>query len=391
MSISTMCVWLTLVGQVGPMGDEPAGSPLQFNPSHASSSSDPQLPQGAGLHAPQMQNEPMPVQQPPASSSEYRSVFGNVVEATADSPPALNHSRPFTNEAAPAMLSLGGTAQTLLREALTAPGELALQGQPVDLKTLLRWQTGGGGQLENIQTYWRLTHAIAAYHWAIDEQRFLSIVPAADTGDDAVWLGAARASAKAERAESRLAAVRAQQALAELAPQAHRGELLLPADMPFVGVYRTHFKELNERGAAADDLRPIEQSLPVIREVIETQAEAVTAASAALPSVLQAHQQGRATIVHVLDAHQRLRRHRLAFLAAVEQYNSHIASYALSLSLPAVTGERIAGMLIETEPAGRSVLAGKKTDSDIQRVSNEEPVHDDPSGLQFRTPRLDTP
>jgi hypothetical protein len=161
--------------------------------------------------------------------------------------------------------------------------------------------------------------------------------------------------------------------------------------MPVVGTYRTHFQELNQRGAARDELGQIDQSLPVIREVIDAQAEAVAAAAAVLPSALQAYQQGQTSLAAVLDAHERLRRHRRAFLTAVERYNTEIADYALSVSLPAVSGERIAGMLIEERPSGRSVLAGKRTGSDIQRVSNEEAVPKEPEGLQFRTPKLGTP
>jgi len=396
MSITAMWFWLTIVGQGGPLEDQPPSSQLQFNPSYASPS-DPQSSQGLGLHASETRHEPTPGQRQPLPSSEYRSVFGNAGEATADSPPSLNDSRPLPRETPPAMLSLGSPVQALLRAALTGTGEPAIQGHPIALKTVLGQQAGGDRQLADVRAYWRLAHAIAAYHWSVDEQRLLAAVPATETGDDLVWLGAARASAKAEQAESRLAALRAQQVLANVVPPARRGELPLPADMPFVGAYRTHFKELNERGAAADDLRPIDQSLPVLREVIEAQAEAVMAATAALPPVLQAYQQGQASIVHVLDAHDRLRRHRRAFLAAVEQYNGQIAGYALSLPLPAVTGERIAGMLIETQPTGKSVLAGKKTGGDIHRVSNEEPVpseeteSNDPSGMQFRAPKLGSP
>ena len=51
--------------------------------------------------------------------------------------------------------------------------------------------------------------------------------------------------------------------------------------MPVVGTYRTHFQELNQRGAARDELGRIDQSLPVIRDVIDAQAEAVAAAAAA--------------------------------------------------------------------------------------------------------------
>jgi hypothetical protein len=256
------------------------------------------------------------------------------------------------------------------------------------LKTLLGQQTGAR-QLDTVRAYWRLTRAVADYNYAVDEHRFLAAVPVGSA--DQLSFAAAQASAKAEQAESRLAAVRAQQALAEIVPLAGDGKLPLPADMPVVGTYRTHFQELNQRGAARDELGLIDQSLPVIRDVIDAQAEAVAAATAVLPPALQAYQQGQTSLAAVLDAHERLRRHRRAFLTAVERYNAEIAGYALSVSLPAVTGERIAGMLIEEKPSGRSVLAGKKTSSDIQRVTNEEPVPHEPNGLQFRTPRLGTP
>jgi hypothetical protein len=287
------------------------------------------------------------------------------------------------------VLSTPSPAELLLRQALTAQEEASLPGRPVALKTLLGPQPAGTRQLDTVRAYWRLTRAVADYHYAVDEHRFLAAVPVGR--EDQLSFAAAQASAKAEQAESRLAAVRAQQALAEISPHANGGKLPLPADMPVVGAYRTHFEELNQRGAARDELGRIDQSLPVIRDVIDAQAEAVAAAAAALPPALQAYQQGQTPLAHVLDAHERLRRHRRAFLTAVERYNAEIADYALSVSLPAVTGEQIAGMLIEERPSGRSVLAGKKTGGDIQRVTNEEPVPNEPDGLQFRTPRLNSP
>ena len=356
---ATICLWGVLCGQVELPNHEPASSQLQLGPL-----------------------------QPP---SEHPSVLGGVVETPADARPALPDSPPMARERAPAKLSSDTPAQALLREALRARGEAAVQGHPVDLKTLLVPQSTGAGSLTRVQAYWRLATAIAAYHWSADEQRFLATVPVAADGDAVFWLGAARASAKAERAEARLAAVRAQRALAAAAPLAGTGELPLPADTPFVGAYRTHFKELHERGAAAEDLRQIDHSLPVMREVVDAQAEAVAAAAAMLPTVLEAYQQGQASLAQVLNAHERVRHHRRAFLTAVEQYNGQIATYALSLALPALPGEQIAGMLIDTDPTGQSVLAGRRTGGDIQRVSGEEPVQDESGGPQFRTPRLNSP
>ena len=84
------------------------------------------------------------------------------------------------------------------------------------MKTLLGQQTAGTRRLDTVRAYWRLTHAVADYHYAVDEHRFLAAVPVGR--EDQLSFAAAQASAKAEQAESRLAAVRAQQALAEISP-----------------------------------------------------------------------------------------------------------------------------------------------------------------------------
>jgi hypothetical protein len=388
MSISAICLCAAVLSQAGSVGDEAAGSQLQFNPLQSSAKSDLQSPQGVGLAAPQPASDLAPAALQPDSAAP-RSVYGDPVEAAADSPPSLKEPQSTLAGSAPAVLSTPSPAESLLRQALTAQEEASIQGRPVALKSLLGQQTAGSRQVDTVRAYWRLTHAVADYNYAVEEHRFLAAVPV--VREDQLSLQAAQASAKAEQAESRLAAVRAQQALAEIAPAASGGKLPLPADMPVVGTYRTHFKELNQRGAARDELGLIDQSLPVIRDVIDAQAEAVAAAAAVLPPALQAYQQGQTPLAAVLDAHERLRRHRRAFLTAVERYNAEIAGYALSVSLPAVTGERMAGMLIEERPTGRSVLAGKKTGSDIQRVSNEENLPKEPDGLQFRTPKLDKP
>ncbi len=389
MSISAICLCVVVLGQTGPSGDETATSQLQFNPLSSSVQSDLQSPQGVRLDAPQTASglAPAALQQPEPAA--HRSVYGDPVEAAADSPPSLKEPQPALAESAPAVLATPSQAELLMRQALSAQEESSIPGRPIALKTLLGQQTAESRRLDTVRAYWQLTRAVADYNYAVDEHRFLAALPAGR--EDQLSLEAAQASAKAEQAESRLAAVRAQQALAEAAPLASGGKLPVPADMPVVGTYRTHFQELNQRGAARDDLGQIDQTLPVIRDVIDAQAEAVAAAAAALAPVLQAYQQGQAPLAQVLDSHERLRRHRRAFLTAVERYNAEIAGYALSVSLPAVTGERIAGMLIEERLGGKSVLAGKKTGSDIQRVSNEESVPNEPDGLQFRTPRLDTP
>jgi hypothetical protein len=260
----------------------------------------------------------------------------------------------------------------------------------VALKSLLGQTATGTRRLEAVAAYWRLAHAIAAYHYAVDEQRRLMSLSADSGRDDQPMLAAAQATARAERAEAQLAAMGAQQALTEVVSPAPGVQWPLPADPPFVGAYRTYFKELNERGAAANELRHIDETLPVIHELIEAQAEAVVAAGAARSQIQRAYEQGQASLGQLLDAHERLRRHRRAFLTAVERYNSQIARYALSVTLPAATGERVVGMLIGAGRGHKSVLASKKDGGQIQRVSGEEPMNEQ-GGPVFRTPRLDSP
>jgi hypothetical protein len=259
------------------------------------------------------------------------------------------------------------------------------------LKTLLGQTTLGTRRAEPVAAYWRLTHTLAAYHYALEEERFLGALDAAGSREDQPVLAAAQAAAKAERAEARLAAIRAQQALAQVVAATTHGEPPLPADRPFVGAYRTYFQQLNERGAAADELRQIDETLPIIHEVVDAQAQAVGAAGAALNQILRGREHGQASLVSVLDAHERLRRHRRAFLAAVEEYNGQSARYALSVAVPAATGERVVAMLIGTGTGHKSVLASKKDGGQIQRVSGEEPVVDEQGGPVFRRPKIESP
>lgn len=404
MSLSAVGFCVILLVQTGPLGGE---SQLPFNPLQSPAVSDLQEPQGVGLAAPQaapspesaVRSEsaanPEPAGLQPPDSSALRSVYGAPVADAAASAPTLSQPPTFSQPPAtvadspPAVLAASSPAELLLRQSLKAPDDNPLPGRPVALRNLLGQAPAGSRQVETVQAYWRLTRAVADYHFAVAEHQFLAAVPAGR--EDQLSLAAAQASAKAEQAESRLTAVRAQQALVKVSPQADGGQLPLPADLPLVGAYRTHFQELNQRGVARDELGAIDQSLPVIRDVIDAQAEAVEAAAAALAPALQAYQQGQASLAQVLDSHERVHRHRRAFLTAVEQYNAQIASYALSVSLPTVTGERIAALLIDEQPLGKSVLAGKKSGGEIQRVSNEEPVPEEASGLQFRTPRLGNP
>lgn len=393
MSLFTLCFLAVVVGQTTEMDRESPSSQLQLGPLQAPATLEGQPPRSA----PDASAEPSPAMLQAPASAPYRSIYGGPTEAAADAAPRLSPDDAVSGVSEPTLASLPSAASAkpaglLLQEALSAPDRDGLAGRPVALQSLLGQATVGTRRLDAVAAYWRLAHAVAGHHYALDEQRFLASLTASDSRDEQALLAAAQATAKAERAESRLAAIHAQKTLAEFALPGPDAAWLLPADPPFVGAYRTYFQELNERGAAADDLRQVDETLPVIHELIDAQAEAVFAAGTAMNQVRQAFEQRQASLVQVLDAVQRLTRHRRAFLAAVEEYNKQIARYALSVTLPAATGERVVGMLIDTGKGRRSVLASKKDSGQIQRVSGEEAVRDDEqAGPQFRPPRLDSP
>lgn len=390
MSLAAICLMAVVFGQTTPNISEPAGSQLQLGPLQAPHASDVPLPSDVGPSAPKLPVEPTPAALQAPASTPYRSIYDGQPEAAADSAPTLSLPGTDTSASAPAMLPSATSAESLLQEALAVPERDGVRGTPVALKSLLGQTASGTRRLEAVAAYWRLAHAICAYHYALDEQRRLMSLPAESGRDDQPTLAAAQATARAERAEAQLAAMGAQQALAEIASSVPGVQWPLPADPPFVGAYRTYFKELNERGAVANELRHIDETLPVIHELVEAQAEAVVAAGTARSQIQRAYEQGQASLGQLLDAHERLRRHRRAFLMAVEKYNGQIARYALSVTLPAATGERVVGMLIDTGRGHKSVLASKKDGGQIQRVSGEEPVNEQGSPV-FRTPRLNSP
>ncbi len=319
--------------------------------------------QGSGNSSPQapITSPSAPVSSPPASLNTPAAPL-----APERLGPADDFSATSTTES--------NAAKTLLQQTLRAPSEAAIDGTPVALQKVVRQTRAREQQIAAVRAYWRLSEELAAYYFAIDESRFFRDLPLPQVAHQRALLTSREASAKARAATSHLATIQAQHELAKMAPLGLVGEVPLPADTPFVGVYQTHFKVLNDRGVAPDVLRPIDQMLPAMRASVQALAEAVLAADDALAATRQAYETGQATLQEVLGMHEQLRRQRREFLSAVSQYNEQIARYAFSVSLPGATTDRVVGMLIETPGAMRSVLASQQSDSDVRRVSNEEEV-----------------
>lgn len=234
---------------------------------------------------------------------------GRVEQATAGLQ-AL-HSQPTGNDA----------ASRLLRNALR-PTEQSPGGSPITLEDAIRRAgPSPASRAAVIKRYWALYQAIARYQLALDAVASLQGVTGGAGADDAL-LRAARAATAAEATEAQLTAEAAQR---ELGRWLGSGEdsLPLPADGPLVGEYLTRFPTVFRGRPVRAEIRRIDQSLPMLRALLQQQAEAALAYEEAVRGL----QRGPAS--QLLPAHQEMRKYQQAFLLTVYRYNAQIADYAM--------------------------------------------------------------
>lgn len=271
-------------------------------------------------------------------------------------------------------------AAALLDRWLKPPMEKPLAGQSLSLLDSLRSAPDRGRQLAVIKAYWALACCIADYHLAVADQRQWNEMPRpAEARELAAWQAAAAvAEAAARRAE--LAALAAQYDLATAAGWTETS-LPLASDAPFVGPYGTRFQTIFAGRPAPDNVRRIDQTLPVTQRLIEAQAAAVIALDAALAQQLDGYKTGQAPLAEVLSAWEELRDQRSALLATVRQYNHAIADYAMYVATPGLDRSVVVRMLI-VDRSTQSVLR-RRGDSRLAAEQSAAPA--------ARSARLDSP
>jgi hypothetical protein len=271
----------------------------------------------------------------------------------------------------------------LLRQALAQPERMGLEGRAVSLRQVLERNAGSQSRQRVVTAYWRLCHTVAAFQFASAEAAQAANLPAPQARHQQAVLAAVQAAAKARLAETRLAAIQAQEDLLDAGFTAPDQSLPLPTDPPFTGAYRTNFETLRSRGAAPESLRRIDRTLPAMHELLDVQAAAALTTAEALSELERAYAGGQVDLNTVLETFRRLGQQRRDFLDSVRGYNEAIANYALSIAAPALTHDRIVAMLIATAPTDQSVLAARRTSSGIQRVSGQGELTP-PEGTGFR-------
>jgi hypothetical protein len=247
----------------------------------------------------------------------------------------------------------------LLASALTPPADTdlegtqnALQGRPVSLVEALGRGLNQQQRLEIASLYWKLSLAIADYHWAVDEALQLNALPETKGAIDSPLFATARAAAEAQTLEAKATAVTTQQELADALGQPAQS-LPLTVEQPLVGPYRTHFDTIFAGRPAPGRTRAIDRGLPLRRDAIDLRTAAVQAAASAVQLCEQAYINGSTSVETLLYAHRELGQQRRAFLRSVREYNAEIVEYASYVAGPSTTAATIMSML--TRPKSNKV------------------------------------
>ena len=274
-------------------------------------------------------------------------------------------------------------AQRLIEESTRRQSDLALDGLATSLLDILRHNLGSPRRAQAVKSYWQLAVSVYEYQFACDEVRQLSSVAQPRTEVDQVLLAAASAAAAARKQEARVEVLRRQHALVEDARLPGLDTLPWPQDVPLVGAYRTRFNDLMVGQIRPLRLHRIDRMLPHLLDRINAHAAAVDASGQALRTLLTAGRQGSAPLSTVLDTHKALTGHRQQFLAAVLEYNSQIAEYAMSVAGVATPSEILVSTMIAT-PYRDPVPPDPAADGNIQQASAPERVVADTAKSIFR-------
>jgi hypothetical protein len=128
--------------------------------------------------------------------------------------------------------------------------------------------------------------------------------------------------------------------------------LPLPADRPFVGPYDTKILGIYSSRRPPRDAIELDQLIAETGEIAAARGEAAAHAG-------EARNAAGGSIEQYLTAFDRCRDARIAFLAAVRDYNLAIANYALYVSDPSLPPESVAKMLVDAPAAPTDPVAAR--------------------------------
>lgn len=252
----------------------------------------------------------------------------------------------------PAQIADAATPPEMIARAMEPLENDPLPGQGISLAEALSFAGTPQKQLEVTHAYWRLAAAVASHNIQCRHVRLFDIT-AAPPADQAL-LKTAQQSAAAAIEEARCAALAAQHDLAQAAMLPPGQNLPLPADLPHVGTYHTHFTEIFAAKTPPPALSLIDNLLPIYCKAIDARGQAVIAAQQAFAAALNDYHGGRTGIDVVVARAASLLRQQTALVNSVCDYNHEIVEYAVASLAQPVGGAALVAMLIKTlnNPSG---------------------------------------
>lgn len=274
-------------------------------------------------------------------------------------------------------------ANQILNEALRAA---STRGTSTSLVSILS-QGDTTRQSHAIHAYWGLSVAIARHAFAKSEATSLQQLGRPQSRTEESMLRARLSRASAREAELALAVLQHQQQLSDLIPRQSE-KLPIPADVPFVGVYRTQIDKLFANQSAPRKLQQIDRALPFQLDLISRRAESIAACEQLLNDSSEAYTQGAGSLLAVLSAVSELSEERAKFLDAVRDYNRDIADYSLAVVRPGVPTSTLLATLIRAETAAKPTVF---PDAGVRTASAEEPVNGSERRTGFSTQQAEQP
>jgi hypothetical protein len=237
----------------------------------------------------------------------------------------------------------------LIKAAVTLPADSSeLTGEQTSLGKALSRVSDRNQRIAVIKTYWRLAVATADFNNANNEVLLLANFPKPLDEVEALQLAASATAAAARLSEAKLVLLSTQHELAELM-KSSSSVLPLTSDVPFVGSYQPRFEQMFSGRSAPANLRKLAESFPLYLELTNARANSLLSAEVALAKLADSYPGGNVTYNQILDAFQKLRDQRIAFLATVRDYNNAIADYSLNTVNVGLNTDAIVATLIETD------------------------------------------
>jgi hypothetical protein len=234
----------------------------------------------------------------------------------------------------------------------------------LSLVDLVQKTSSRSRRTEAVQEYWKAAVALLDLRFAEEE---FTTLQRSSAPDSALKRGAI-AAARARVAEARMELRRQREELAARYGAPLDAALPLPADRPFVGPYDTKILGIYSSRRPPRDAIELDQLIAETGEIAAARGEAAAHAG-------EARNAAGGTIDQYLAAFDRCRDARIAFLAAVRDYNLAIANYALYVSDPSLPAASIAKMLVDVPVASADQIAARTAtapaSSSISRVMGE--------------------